>query len=329
MFLKMCYKLIITRQGKSLELVPDGYSLAIIDINISSSTLNLVDTAIITLPESYLNIPLKYRSRIKVGDNIEIQLGYDEIYKTEFVGYIEKIAHEKNSVKVYCIDALFLFKKSVKDIQFKAVSLLKIGQYLVEQIDPSFTVKCDYGISYEKFVIHQATGYDVLMKLQEETKANIYFNTEKKELHIHPAFVEKAGKVTYSMQKNIQSADLSYKYALDNKIQVIVESTNVNGTVTRITKGNTSKNTVNVKVGAMLKSDLEKVADNVYKSRNLDQYEGTIVTWLIPFVQSSYSAKIIDDDYPEQTSVHYVDRVDTSYSKDGGKRTISLGVRLN
>lgn len=328
----MCHRVTISRDGQPVEIFKGqnaGELLAVYAVNIISSTLNLVDTAVLSMPETVMNKTINYRPLLRVGDYVVIELGYDEDYRTEFEGYVDKMTVEDSLMKVSCIDAIYLFKKDVKSIEFKTTTLKQIAQYLVDQIDPSIKVVCDFEITYEKFVINQATGFDVLKKLAEETKANIYFRSDKKELHIHPAFIEKGGNVTYSMQQNIESSTLTYKHAEDNKVQIVVEGTNMSGKVTRVERGTTGGNTITLKVGSVLESDLAVIADNAYKARNRDQYEGTFVTWLIPFVQSSFSAKIIDEDYPEQTSTHYVETVETSYSENGGSRTITIGVKLS
>lgn len=328
----MCHRVTLSRDGVPLELSKEknnGELLAVYAVNIVSSTLNLVDTAVITMPETIMNKVINYRRIMQVGDYIKIELGYDENYRTEFEGYIDRMAVEDSNMKCFCIDALYLFKKDVKNIQMKPVTMRGIAQYLVDQIDPSYKVICDFDVTYEKFVIHNATGFDVLKKLADETKANIYFRTESKELHIHPAFIEKGGDAVYSMQKNIESSKLAFKKAVDNKVQVIVEGTNVNGKVTRVEKGTTGGNSVTIKVGAVKESDLHTIADNAYKARNRDQYEGSFDAWLIPFVRSSYSVKIIDEDYPELTGKYYAETVETNYSDSGGVRTITLGVSLS
>jgi hypothetical protein len=143
-------------------------------IDIDESVDNLVDTATITLPESVMNQVLNIGDRIGRGTEVIIQLGYDDTLKTEFVGFIEDIVTNDSSLKILCEDALFLFRVGVKDAEMKPTTMAKIAQSLLSQINTSYRLVCDYDIAYEKFVIHQATAYDVLKKLADETKANIY-----------------------------------------------------------------------------------------------------------------------------------------------------------
>ncbi|MBY0486166.1 MAG: hypothetical protein K2P85_03090 [Flavobacteriaceae bacterium] len=190
------------------------YSLqTVASIDIECSVDNLADTATITLPEAVMNQVLNIGDQVKRGSEVFIKAGYDKTLVTEFIGYVQDIVTNDSSLKIKCEDALFLFRKGVKDVELKPTSLPKIAQLLIDQIDPTFKLVCDYDITYEKFVIHQATGYDVLKKLAEETKANIYFNSEKKQLHIHPPYLEKGGEVIYSMQVNIEKSSLEFKKA--------------------------------------------------------------------------------------------------------------------
>ena len=216
------------------------YSLQTVSsIDIECSVDNLADTAVITLPEAVMNQVLNIGNEVARGSEVVIKAGYDKTLQTEFVGYVLDVVSNDSSLKIMCEDALFIFRKSVKDVELKNTNVSKIADYLVKQIDPSFKLVCDYDIAYEKFVIHQATAFDVLKKLAEETKANIYFNTEKKELHIHPPYLEKAGEVIYSMQRNVEKSSLEFKKALDRKVEVTVESTNVAGKIESYTTGTT------------------------------------------------------------------------------------------
>lgn len=298
------------------------------ECEIVSSVDNLVDTATIVLPEACMNEVFHIEKQIGRGSEVVIQLGYDGKLETEFVGYIQDITTNDSTLKIICEDALFLFRKGVPDIEMKPTSVKKIAEYLVQNIDKSFSVSCDFDINYEKFVIHQATGYDVLKKLQEETKANIYFDTKNKVLHIHSPYVEIGGAVRYSMQHNIEKSALEYKKASDKKIEVTVESTDIKGKIKKITVGTTGGDQVNFKVGPMSNADMTKVAEAALKKSNFDGYTGTFDGWLVPFVQPTYSAIIEDLDYPYKKGRYYVVAVKTNFSESGGKRTITPGIKL-
>lgn len=299
------------------------------ECEIISSVDNLADTATIVLPEAVMNEPLNFENKIARGTEVLIRLGYDGNLEDEFIGYIQDITNNDSSLKILCEDALFLFRVGVPDVELKPTSLTKIAQYLIDNIDSSFTLNCDYDVNYEKFTIHQATGYDVLKKIQDETKANIYFDTKNKVLHIHPPYVEKGGEVFYSMQKNIENSSLEFKNKLDTKVEVTIESTDINGNVNQVVSGTTGGDKVTIKVGSMDTASMKKIADNEVLKQSAAGYEGSFDTWLIPFCKPTFSARIKDEDYPEKTAYYYVKSVTTTLSEAGGVRTITPGIKLS
>lgn len=308
----------------------ENYSLRTVEsIDIECSVANLTDTAVITLPEAFMNQVFNIGKEVKRGSEVIIKAGYDGQLQTEFVGYVLDVVNSDNSLKINCEDALFLFRKKVADVELKPTSVPEIIQLLINQIDSSYKLVCDYTISYEKFVIHQATAYDVLKKIAEETKANIYFNTEKKELHIHAPYLEKGGEAIYSMQKNVENSSLEFKKAIDRKVEVTVEKTNLNGKVESYTAGTTGGDKITLKVGSVATADLKKIADAELIRRSADMYEGSFDTWAIPFVKPTYSAKIKDEDYPEQDGKYYVVAVTTSINENGFIRTVKPGIKLS
>lgn len=318
----MDWNIIFNNAGKKFKLG------ILAECEIECSVDNLADTATIILPEAVMNQVLNIENKIGRATQVMIQLGYDGDLKTEFEGYIQDITTNDSTLKIICEDALFLFRKSVPDVELKPSSLKKIVQYLIDKIDPSFTLSCDFEISYEKFVIHQATGYDVLKKLQEETKANIYFDTMNKVLHVHAPYVEIGGVVKYSMQRNIEKSSLEYKRAIDKKVEVTVESTDSKGKVKSITAGTTGGDKITLKVGPMSEADMQKVAAAALKKNSFDGYSGSFDGWLIPFVKPTYSAIIEDKDYPYKDGRYYVIGVKTNFSESGGVRTITPGIKL-
>lgn len=318
----MDWNIVFNNAGKKFKLG------ILAECEIECSVDNLADVATIVLPEAVMNQVLNIEKKISRGTQVTIQLGYDGDLQTEFEGYIQDITTNDSTLKIICEDALFLFRVSVPDIELKPSSLKSIAQYLIDKIDPSFSLSCDFDISYEKFVIHQATGYDVLKKLQEETKANIYFDTINKVLHVHAPYVEIGGVVKYSMQRNIEKSSLEYKRAIDKKVEVTVESTDSKGKVKSITAGTTGGDKITLKLGPMSEADMQKVAAAALKKNSFDGYSGSFDGWLIPFVKPTYSAIIEDLDYPYKDGRYYVIGVKTNFSESGGVRTITPGIKL-
>lgn len=306
------------------------YKLGILaECEIEKSVKNLADFATIILPEADMNKVLRVQDFIKSGDEVRIKLGYDSDLKLEFEGYIKEIITEDSSLKILCEDGLFLFRKGIPNKEFKPATVKQIAQYVINSIDPSFTLVSGYDLPYDKFTIYQASGFDVLAKLQEETGADIYFAMQNKELHIHPAYTRKGGEADFSMQHNIESSALEYKSDEFRKVEVTIESVGLDGKTISKTIGQTGGEKITKKVGRLSADAIKIIADTEYKNKMAPGYEGSFDCWLIPAVEPSFTIGIYDEDYPYKNGRYYAESVHTKFSESGGKRTITPGIKLS
>ena len=299
------------------------------ECEIVKSVENLADTATIILPEAYLNTVFDLQQKIKRGSEVHIYLGYNGNLVKEFTGYVRQINTNDSSLRFECEDALFLFRKSVKDVQLNKTKVSLIAEYLISQLSVDYKLSCDYDIAFDKFVIRQATAYEVLKKLQEETGANIYFDTENKTLHIHPPFVEKGGEVIYDLHQNVEKSSLEYKTSEDRKVEVTVESVDANGKVISYTTGTTGGEKITKKVSSINQEGVQIIAENEYSNRMQDAYEGDLTAWLIPYCEPTYTAEIRDKDYPYKHGFYYIKSTKINFSQAGGIRTITPGIKLS
>ncbi len=304
--------------------------LGILDeLEIVKSVDNLVDIATVSLPKTVMNTPLNLENKIQKGTQVLIKLGYNEVLETEFVGYVQEITANDSSLQIKCEDALFLFRKGLESTELKEVPLKEVAAYVVQQIDPSFSVVCDFEVTYEKYIIHNTTGYELLKKLQEETKASIYFDTEKKKLHIHAPYVQKHQELFYSMQRNIESSSLKYKDPKALVTEVVVESKGKDGKVKTVTVGKKGGDKITLNLGAMSLDSMEKVANAALTRETREKLEGTFTAWLIPNVAPGDSIRIKDEEYSERDARYYTVAVTTKISEQGAVRTVTPGIKLS
>lgn len=312
-----------------------GYLLKLLEsVEIIESVDLLSDTATIKLPGSALNKALEIESKLKRGDVVDIQLGYDDSLKSEFKGFIERISTDDTSIMIVCEDGIFSTRVSVKDKEMKNVTSKDIAQYVIDQVnlalpaDKKLSLDCDYELKYDKFVINKANGRDVLNRLQEDTKGNIYM--KDRTLHFHPAYVQKFGDVTYDFCVNIEKSDLQYRRADDRRYEVEVEGVGSDGKRTVVTLGTTGGEKRTIKVSGVTDSaSLQKRGEEELKYLVFDGYEGSITGWMIPEVHPGYTAKIIDQDYEYKEGSYYVITVTTTFDSSGGVKKVQLGRKLS
>lgn len=305
------------------------FYLGMVDsITIHKSVELLADTCEIVLPAARLNKALEVEEQIKRGDEVSVSIGYKEVgIKEEFKGYLQRISTDGGSIKLFCEDDLFQFRKDLPNEELKKISLSDLLSKVVKGIGKNYKVKCSYTWVYDKFVIRDATGYDVLKKVQEECGADIYLKDGV--LHIHPPGEVVGKERFYDFAVNIEEAELSFKRAEDKKVKVVVKAIMPDGKVKEIEVGSTGGEKVEVKCHASDTASMKARGEAEVKRRTFDGYDGSITTWLIPECNPGDTASIHDGDYTYKDGTYFVRSVTTEFSEGGGKRKVELGYRLS
>jgi hypothetical protein len=297
-------------------------------ITIHKSVELLADTCEIVLPAARLNKALEVEEQIKRGDEVSVSIGYKEVgIKEEFKGYLQRISTDGGSIKLFCEDDLFQFRKDLPNEELKKISLSNLLSKVVKGIGKNYKVNCSYTWVYDKFVIRDATGYDVLKKVQEECGADIYLKDGV--LHIHPPGEVVGKERFYDFAVNIEEAELSFKRAEDKKVKVVVKAIMPDGKVKEIEVGSTGGEKVEVKCHASDTASMKARGEAEVKRRTFDGYDGSITTWLIPECNPGDTASIHDGDYTYKDGTYFVRSVTTEFSEGGGKRKVELGYRLS
>jgi hypothetical protein len=311
----------------SWKITLENYQLMLLEgVEITRSVEQLSDTATITLPGSVFNKALEIEDKIKRGNTVKIELGYNDDLVTEFEGFIESIETNDGSITIKCEDAIYKLRQPVADKELVNPDVSDVLNYVLSQIE-GYTLSCDYQFKYDKFTILSNTAYKVVKQIQEETKANIYL--KGKILHVHPQYKEIFGLAEYSFQQNIESSELEYRNADDKKTEVIVEGKSKDGKVIRETAGQKGGDTITIKIdGVSDPASLKNMAEEQLKVKSYTGYSGSFTGWLIPYCDAGYKVTISDDDYEYKSGTYYVLEVVTNFSKAGGSRTVKIGSKI-
>ncbi len=317
------------------EIKIDGKIIPLITaVSVKMDVTQLANTATIELPATAFKRRLAQVADIRRGQKVEIRLGYDDRNELEFSGYVNRRTDKDGGMIVECEDAMFLFRQTtMRNQEFVNPTMKSLLGKVVQAVGGiRVDTKLDY--SYEKFVFQNASAFDVLKKIQEETKAHIYLTTDNV-LHVEPQYIEKSSKVVkYSFQANIcrDGLNLTWKDTTENPLIVEVEGTGkVNGKVTKVTvtSGKAGGDRIKEKIrGIVDKKTLQSIADDMLASRNHTGFEGSFDAWLRPFVTAGDFVELIDDEDETRNGKYYVKSVETTFDSGGGKRKINLGHRV-
>ncbi|MGM9774895.1 MAG: hypothetical protein ACI3Y2_06820 [Candidatus Egerieousia sp.] len=297
-------------------------------VEIHSSVELLADTATITLPGAEYNKALDIEQAISVGNPVSIRLGYAEVGMTEeFTGYVQRIGTDDGNITIECEDDLYRFRVPLQNRQLVNITLANLLSKVIAEMGGGFDVQSTYDWRYEKFVIHDATAYDVLKKVRDESGADIYLRGNT--LHIHPP-AEKIGKeIYYDFAQNVQSCDLKYLSAQDRKVKVVVTALLPDGTVKKREYGTTGGDMIEVKSASSDEASMRSRGESEYRRRSFDGYEGSITTWLIPHAAAGDTAYLFDAEYEYKNGRYFIESVTTSFDSSGATRNVKLGFRLS
>ncbi len=310
-----------------------AWRLAMIDsVKINKSVETLSDTAVIVLPGTYINAGINIEDKIFVGDEVEVKLGYDGDLKTEFKGYLKSIQTDDGSITLECEDALYMWRQPLDDIQLANVSLKTVLQKVCTAVNAAtgntYTVMCDYEFNYEKFTFYKANAIDVLKQVQEETRANIYFDGSV--LHIHAPYsqITNAVPVIYDFAVNVEKSELKYIKAADKNTTVEITYFAPDGTKKIASVGSKSGTKIQRTLSVNDEASARKAAESEYSLWCYDGYEGSLTGWLVPFVEPAYKVTVRDGEYPQKTGTYYVIATEVSFSSSGGVRKVTLGRKV-
>lgn len=314
------------------------YKLGLIaGVNVKRSVEQLTDTAIIDIPGTLYNKAVNttnvkldsVEKHIQRGDRVVIKLGYNNTLYTEFDGYLEHIENENDRLRLHCEDAVFLYRQPLPDTQHKNITVEALLQRIIATLGIPHSVNCSYQVTYDRFVVKGNTGYDILKKIQEELKPNVYVKNNM--LHVHPQYTEIFGEASYHFAVNIEKSNLKYKDAEQRKILVEVQGKDADGKVIKVEEGTPGGDRFSLNIsGISNPMQLRTIAQQTLLNKGgYTGYEGSFTGWLIPYCDTAYKVHITDNDYEYKNGTYYVTAVEVNFSEKGAERIVTLGKKIN
>lgn len=300
-----------------------GYRIGTVaEVKVRKSVERLSDEASIVLPGRYAGDLLDVEDRLSMGDTVSIKLGYGSNLQEEFTGYLKAIRTDDGSCTLECEDELWQMRKDVPDKVYQNITCEKLLKEVC-----GCPVSCDYAFTWDTFTVKNATAYDVLKKVQEEIKADIYFKGGT--LHVHPQYKEVGKTVVYNPAVNIESSSLKWRRADERSYLIEVEGIGRDGKRITVQEGRTGGDKRSVKVyGVTDKASLKARAQEELTRLVYTGYEGSIMGWLTPYCEPTYKVRLKDIEHPDREGEYYCVSTDVSFSEGGGKRTITIGKKL-
>jgi hypothetical protein len=183
-----------------------------------------------------------------------------------------------------------------------------------------------------KWLIEDATPYNVLEELREKAGIRAYFKTPSI-LCVGMVVDFKAETVhTFNFSENVRRGSSLIFEQKPKPIFMTVESKQANGSILSLTQGKKGGDETTIRLWPELsKSELQKWLDERFKVASLDGFSGSLNSWCYPRTKPGHSAQLYRPYYKDrhQDAHYFIESVTIDVNAtDGIKRTNKLSYKL-
>ena len=301
------------------------------DVQIKRSIYNLGATATVKVPVTAVlkqtGEPPTYietAEAVKVGDPVEIRLGYDGQMNPEFIGYVKRLNY-KVPLEIECEDEYYK-TRSVNCVFSKKETSLK---QCLSTILPGIKLGSCIDLTLKNFVINNKPGSWALGLLKKEYGLTVFFDINGN-LYVGKAHDVQGEPVKYQLRYNvIKDDDLKFQLAADVKLKVKAicyykDGTKIEGELGEEGGENKTLYYYDVKDA----KELKMLAQEELKRYSFDGYRGKIETFLFPYALPGMVAQLDDPVYQERSGNYYIESVDVSFGTGGARRKVEIGIKV-
>lgn len=306
-------------------------------VEIVSTWENFTDTAKIIVPAKiryykdgrYVNPILTGDNALwKRGDQVEINLGYDDTNDHRFSGFVTRF-HPKRPLEFECQDKMWTLKQVNIPKYTKTVTL---KQLLTDILPAGIDFQAD-DIYLGKFRITKATVVEVLNYIKKAYGLSAYFQDGK----LYTGFAYKLGSqidsqniYEFTRYSNIiDDSNLDYIREDDINLRVTAVSIQDDNTKKEVTVGDDLGEQRTIYAYNVDTTTLTKLANEALEKFKYEGYRGSFTTFLQPYVKHGQAVKLVDPEIPERTGTYLVRQVTTKFGMDGGRQEIFLDRRIS
>ncbi|WP_268848147.1 hypothetical protein [Flavobacterium aestivum] len=310
-------------------------------IHIESSVQVLANNAKIELPREFRNAVDEVGKAINIagksildfmkrGNAIKIEFGYDGDLQNEFEGYITKIGAEM-PLLLECEDEMFQLKKAPRITKF--IKSGKLIDILKAVLPAKYKIECNGDYSIGKWLIEDATPYNVLEELRDKAGIRAYFKNPTT-LCVGMIVDFKAETVhKFNFSENVRrGSNLKFEQKESKPIFLTVESKQADGKILSISVGEKGGDEKKMKLWPnMTKSELQLWANKQQTSVSYDGFEGTLDGWCYPRTKPGDSAQLYRPYYKDrhQDGRYFIESVTIDVNgSEGIKRANNLSYKL-
>jgi hypothetical protein len=291
-------------------------------VKVDKSWRLLTDVAVITMARNVIDFDKENVNEVfKVGDPVQIELGYNGEYYTEFIGFISIVSADI-PIKIFCEDAMWKLKQLPAHISLKETTLQNLLQQLVTgytvdalEIDMGTVRYADQTVAKVLDSLRSKYGFFSYMQGQTLVVGKIYGDdSDLVPINLH-------------LERNVQRNNLEYRNAGEIKIKIKAVATLPDGKKIQVEVGADGGESMRLPYfGITSEESLLKIAELDYTKYNVDGFHGSVTTFGIPAIEHGNKVNLSSDLYKDREGLYYVESVSVLF---GGsykyQRKVTLG----
>lgn len=299
---------------------------------IVEDTTTLTDTCEILLPKKItwegfegLNLP------IKRGDAITVELGYNDVrdLKVRFKGFVRTIDN-KNPIKIYCEDGMFLLKTA--EAQKKGYAKVTLKTLLTDLLSGTgieFRL-IDDDILLGPYRVTKNTVAEELNELKNEFGLRAYFRNDAGQPYLYVGFTypfdgRKRGRFLFG--ENIIEEDFVYRIAEDVRIKLKAISIDDKNQRIEVEIGDKDGELYTVYKYNVGRDELRRFAESELVRFKTTGFKGNFTTFGEPMMRKCDIAYIKAIDGNE--GYFLVKKVEVNFGMEGYRQKIEIGQPLS
>lgn len=287
-------------------------------VRVESSWKTLADTCTIEMP----NVQ-GFREIVRPGQEVVVQLGYDDLLVEEFRGYVSAVS-PRTPLTIECQDEMWQLKQQTVSHSWRSVKLADVLRYLV----PQAVLDSVPEVTLAPFRLDKVTKAEALEVLKEQYGIAVFFRGPELYAGLPYGIDEEPFEWRYHMQQNVASfGSLEYRRAEDVKVKLQAISLKSDNTRIEVELGDKDGEQHTLHFYNLSKPELEKQAKEKMALMKFDGYKGAFTVFGQPNPQHSGIVELEDGKYPERGGRYFVDEVTTTYGPQGYRREVTLGKR--
>lgn len=259
---------------------------------------------------------------VKIGDKVEVSLGYDNKLEGVFVGYIKKVS-VRTPVTIECDDSMYLLKKA--NTKKKSYPNATLKQILTEQIPSGIEFETYSTQSIGNYVVDCDTVAQLLGELSEAGISSFFYGYTLKVgmIHDHTATIGQKKQVLADNINIIDDLDLKWIDADEITLKIKASGTDKAGKKISVEVGDDDGEVRSFFKYNTTEAQLKAEATKKLKDWKISGLSGSLTTFGQKYIWPLDVVKIKQEGIDRGT--YKVLKNTTTFSTEGYRQQITIG----